>query len=92
LKSILLLLWLSSPQTPAADAPLTNQAILELVRAGVGDQTIAQVIESHDTAFDVSVDALIGLKTAGLSGVVIRSMLEASVRRCGAAPVGIDAG
>jgi hypothetical protein len=78
-KTLLLLSCLWS-LCAAPDDALSNGAILELVRAGMTDSSIVQLIEIRTSAFDVSVQALIALKQSGVSPAVIKSMLAASAR------------
>jgi hypothetical protein len=78
--TVLLLSCLMGYQTAAAEEILTNAAVVELVRAGMADSTIVDVIQTRGTAFDVTVAALIALRTSGVSNRVIASMLTASAR------------
>ena len=57
--------------------PLTNQDVVRMVKAGFGDSTIVKMIETHGSAFDLSVDGLLKLKEAGVSQGVIDKMLSA---------------
>ena len=55
---------------------LTNDTILKLVSAGLPDQAIVAKIKSSKTAFDLSTDNMIALKTKGVSGAVLGAMLD----------------
>ena len=46
---------------------LTNDSIVELSRAGLAANAIVAKIRSSDSRFDVSTDALVGLKRARTS-------------------------
>jgi len=56
---------------------LNNDGILAMVREKFDDATIVQTIQRHNTNFDVSVDALIRLKQAGVSQAVLQAMIAA---------------
>lgn len=58
-----------------AEAPLTNAAVIKLVRAGFKDKTVITLIRTRPTQFDLSPDRLIELKKSGVSENVILSML-----------------
>lgn len=70
-------------QAPAArqdKKPLTNADIIRLVKSGLADSVVVSAIEANDTGFDISADALISLKSAGVSQTIIEAMLAASSR------------
>ena len=85
MKTLLLLSCLCLEPPLDTEQPLTNAAILELVRNGFPDQTVMQLIDGRDSAFDVSVPGLVALKKSGASDVLIRAMLAASARDAGGA-------
>ena len=58
--------------------PLTNYDIVRMTKASFDDATIVKTIESHNAAFDLSVDALLKLKESGVSQSVIQAMLAAN--------------
>ena len=80
MKTLLLLSCLWSEGAAQSAEALTNAAVLELVRAGLSDQAVVQLIDSRDNTFDVSVSGLIALKKSGVSNALIQSMLAASGR------------
>jgi hypothetical protein len=57
------------------EAPLTNTAVIKLVRAGFKEKTIIAIIRSRPAQFDLSPDRLIELKRGGVSENVILAML-----------------
>ncbi len=57
---------------------LTNADILNMSKSGISDQIILLSIQKAATKFDTSPDALIHLKTAGISDAVMGAMLTAS--------------
>jgi hypothetical protein len=83
---------LEGPQTPGtAPAPrtsepvlLSNDAIIRMHSAGLGDDLILQTIAAQPGRYDTSADALIALKQAGISSEVMSAMISkpvAKVRR-----------
>ncbi|RDE06195.1 hypothetical protein [Sphingomonas aracearum] len=64
----------------AAQEVLTNDTILTLAKAGLGDQTVVAKIKTSPNSFNVGADKLIDLKRQGLSEAVIAAMIEASSR------------
>jgi hypothetical protein len=60
--------------------PLTNADINRMVKAGFGESVIINAIQSNETQFDVSLDALFKLKEAGLSQKIIEVMQAAAAR------------
>ena len=55
---------------------LTVESIVELVEAGLGEDVIIEKLRQNATAFDLSVDQLLQLKTAGVSAQIIKTMLN----------------
>ena len=76
------------PEPPRADAaPQENQAknpasgfsnadVIKMVKAKLPDSIVIQKIKSSSGEFDTNADALIKLKDAGVSDIVIQTMLE----------------
>ena len=58
--------------------PLTNPDVVRMTRSKLSDSTVVKAIEVNRTAFDVSANALIALKDAGVSQTVIEAMLSAT--------------
>ena len=69
-----LLIFVST--TFAQSETLTNAAIVEMTRAGLGVPIILQKIASSGANFDISVKALIELKKAGVQDEVIQAAIE----------------
>jgi hypothetical protein len=63
-----------SAQT-ASDGPLTNQAVVKLVKANFKEKTIISIIGSRATRFDLSTERMIDLKRSGVSERIILAML-----------------
>jgi len=55
---------------------LTNTDIINMAKSGIGEQTIVLTIQKNPTKFDTSPEALIQLKTAGVSDAVLNAMLD----------------
>jgi hypothetical protein len=60
--------------TTLAHQPLTNENIVTLAKAGFDELFILQLVRTSRTNFDISVEGLVGLKQAGVSEELIRSM------------------
>jgi hypothetical protein len=56
--------------------PLTNAAVIKLVRAGFKDKTVIAIIRSRPNTFDLTADRLIELKRNNVSENVILAMLS----------------
>lgn len=56
---------------------LTNDSVLQLAEVGLGDEAVIAKIGNSQNSFDVSTDALIALRKAGLSSAVIAKMIDA---------------
>ncbi len=61
----------------AAQEVLTNDTVVALAGAGLGEQTLVAKIKSSASSFDVSAGKLLELKQKGLSDAVIAAMIEA---------------
>jgi hypothetical protein len=57
------------------EAPLTNSAVIKLVRAGFKEKTVIAIIRSRPSQFDLSPDRLIELKRSNVSENIILAML-----------------
>lgn len=85
MKSIFLKLMLSVLCTPLmvvtaaaqqrSEAPLTNSAIVKLVRAGFKEKTVIAIIRSRPNKFQLEPERLIELKRSGVSENIILNML-----------------
>ncbi len=60
---------------PSAEAPLTNAAVIKLVRAGFREKTVIAIINARPTRFNLAPDRLIELKKGGVSERLILAML-----------------
>ena len=67
--------WAVFAQTGGQDLPLTNAAVVKLVKAGFKEKTIITIIGSRSSRFDLSTERMIELKRNGVSERIILSML-----------------
>lgn len=58
------------------EPPLSNSAVIKLVRAGFREKTIIAIIHSRPTRFNLEPDRLIELKRSGVSENIILAMLS----------------
>ena len=62
---ILLCLLFLAGMSAQAQKPMSNEDVLEMVKAGFTEKTVIRIIEANETAFDKSAQALLELKKAG---------------------------
>jgi hypothetical protein len=60
---------------------LTNESILRMVKAGLGDELILQTVTAQPGNYTTDADALVALKEAGVSDRIITGMVTKSRRR-----------
>jgi hypothetical protein len=65
----------AAESTQGATKPITNSDIVRMAKAGLSEDQITWVIRTSATQFDLSPDALIQLKTGGVSQKTIDAML-----------------
>jgi hypothetical protein len=58
-----------------SEAPLTNAAVIKLVRAGFKEKTVIAIIRSRPSQFDLSPDRLVELKRSNVSENIILAMI-----------------
>src|ERR1700733_14741524 len=58
-----------------AQSVLDNAAVVKMVKAGLGDDTIVSMINTQPGNYTVTPDAMIQLKQAGVSEKVINAMI-----------------
>ena len=66
---------LHSPAQRPAQPPLTNAAVVKLVRAGFKEKTVIAIIRNRPSSFNLDPDKLIDLKRNGVSENIILAML-----------------
>ncbi len=69
--------------TSLAQEVLTNDSVIQMVKAGLPEAVVIAKIKSTSTKFDLKTDSLVGLKKAGVSDKVLEAMVAAG---SGAAP------
>jgi hypothetical protein len=69
----------------AQEEVMTNDEVISLSKAGLSPGIIIGKIRSDKTSFDMSTDALIKLKQAGVPDEIVAAMLEAKNRKSSAA-------
>ena len=67
--------WMNAPSQTSTDIPLTNSAIVKLVKANFKEKTIIAIIGSRATKFDLATERMIELKRTGVSERIILAML-----------------
>jgi hypothetical protein len=70
----------------SAQEVLTNQAVIEMVRAGLSEAVIIAKIRSTQTKFDLQTDALVKLKQAGITDKVLETMVSGGAPSTGTLP------
>lgn len=67
----------TTPMPPADTTGMTNADVIKLVKTGLSEQFIVDRIRQETAPrFDVSVDALVALKAAGVSEAILQVMLN----------------
>lgn len=66
-----------------AAKPLTNDDIVQMVKANFSEETIVKAVEANGGNFDTSVPGLLALKQAGVSEKVINAVLVVSKAKSG---------
>ncbi len=84
----LLAVLLTTSATADAQETLTNQSIVEMVKAGLSERVVIAKIRNSPTKFDTQTDALIALKKNGISEKIIEAMMSPSAPPASSAPAG----
>jgi hypothetical protein len=75
------------PRAPAQTRkPLTNDDVVNMTKQGFDPPLIVKAIQTSATDFDVSAQALVGLKNSGVDASVMEAMLSAQASEPSAAP------
>lgn len=59
----------------SAQTPLTNESIIKMVKAGLGENVVITAIQGQPAKYSTEADDLIALKTAGVSDKIISAMM-----------------
>jgi hypothetical protein len=73
--SLLLCVMTGAARAQQGEAPLTNAAVVKLVRAGFKEKTVIAIIHNRLSRFNLDPDRLIDLKRNGVSENIILAML-----------------
>ncbi len=84
---VVLTLFSGMAEAGAPADQLTNEDIVNMVKAGLGPRIIVATIKSQPGAFDVSPDALVALKNAGVNDEIIAVLIKSA----SAAPIEAEA-
>lgn len=84
----LALMLTASFAASAQDETMTNDEVISLTKAGLAGSIIIGKIRTSKTNFDMSTDALIKLKQAGVGDDVVAAMLEAKSGKSGSSSSG----
>lgn len=82
--SLAVLPWVFLPLS--AQQPLTNEAVIKMVQAGLGEDVIVGVIQQQPGNYAVSPDALVQLKQAGVSDKIIAAIVAKGTAKPPEAP------
>lgn len=80
-KLLLSLLIIITTNLSYAQEVLTNQSIIDLTELGFDEQVIIDKIESSETNFDTTIDALKILKGKGILPNILSTMIKASKQK-----------
>ncbi len=67
----------STAQVKSETNTLTNDSVIELVKAGISESVVIAKIKNSNTTFDTSSTALVKLKNSSVSENIILAMIEA---------------
>jgi hypothetical protein len=76
--SMLLAVAAACFSVPVAAETLTNNSVLALLAAGLGDEVVIAKIKTSPSSFELSTDQVIALKQKGISGPVLAAMISSS--------------
>jgi hypothetical protein len=88
LRCILILSVVSVSLLAAEQA--TNESVVKMVNAGVGEDAVISVVTNSDSAFSLSATDLIALKQAGVSDRIVSSMIAKTTRIGARSRAGLD--
>lgn len=74
--TVLMAVWLG---IASAQQSLTNNSIVEMVKAGLGESVVVDAIHTEPHQFSLSAPDLIALKQAGVSDAILAAMLTSAV-------------
>jgi hypothetical protein len=74
--ALIILFATTAAMAQSSSTPMTNTAVIKLVRAGFKEKTVIAIIHSRANRFDLEPDRLIELKRNGVSENIILAMLS----------------
>lgn len=75
--AVLILCAVAVCQEPAANQPLTNESIVDLVQAGLPEEIIVAKIQNSAAHYDLSTSGLVFLSKEKVSNNIMKAMMEA---------------
>jgi hypothetical protein len=72
---------IDGPLTAVKTTTMNNESVLKMAKAGLGDELIIQTINTQPGQYTTDADALVALKTAGVSDRVITAMINKGRRQ-----------
>src|SRR5262245_4809674 len=81
----------SASVAAAPDETLTNDAVIAMVKGGLGEGLIIAKIRSTPSSFDLRSDALVAMKQAGVSDSVLEVMMTAGPKKRSGSGAQVDA-
>jgi hypothetical protein len=72
--SVVVLLWAANTSAEM----LTNETVLAMVKAGLGEELIISRLKASQNLFDLSTAAILKLKSDGVSDKILQTMIETS--------------
>lgn len=64
--------------SPVSAETLSNETVVSLLEAGLGDEVVIAKIKATPSTFDTSTEQILALKARGISGPVIAAMITAA--------------
>ncbi len=74
---------IAMPSAQQSSKALTNSDVIKMTKSGLAESTILAVIQASPSNFDVSPDALIAMKNAGVSQSLIAAVVTAGTNKPG---------
>ena len=67
---------LQQPVPASGQSALTNDSIIKMLRAGLGEDVIVSTVKAQPAQYSIGLDDLIALKGAGVTDKIITAMVE----------------
>jgi hypothetical protein len=77
--------------TPVTALAVSTRDLIELSKAGLGDEVLVALVEADGTVFNLDAPRILELRAAGVSERVITAMLRNATRAAAPAPAAPDA-